>query len=290
MREVLKSAWEAALERERARLRDLDIDEKSNGKEDAGADTAGGRPESRMSIVSSIAEATWLEEKEKLEEQEREKEMRKRLILAMDSARNLDIDVEVLGLGEAGNSLEDDEDSDSEGIQNPFEWDRCLPDQMIVFTLDDLPTLFDVVITTIKPTRRRKYRVIPANVLFLAARFAHHWGTPELLEELVIGAMERIEAAVHVCTTHSPTSYASREIADSSLPPVASTGRHDELCLLALQHSPLPVLPSERTVTGAFNGKLPTPPLRPDQRDLRLRDPRCGTTDRPGTGGCDART
>ncbi|GAA5957255.1 hypothetical protein JCM3765_000405 [Sporobolomyces pararoseus] len=198
MKEVLKSAWEAAVERERARLREMEdsgeVDEKPEG---TGSDGTAKRPESRMSIVSSIAEASWLEDKEKAEEQEREKGLRKKLMLAMDSARNLDIDVEVLGLGESKSALEEDEDSDSEGIQNPFDWDRCLPDQMIVFTLDDLPTLFDVVITTIKPTRRRKYRVIPANVLFLAARFAHHWGTPELLEELVIGAMERIEAAVH---------------------------------------------------------------------------------------------
>ncbi|GAA5895064.1 uncharacterized protein JCM6883_002308 [Sporobolomyces salmoneus] len=200
MREVLKSAWEAAVERERARMREMEeFDESAEGKELAGGSSEGPtrRSESRLSVASSIAEASWLEDQEKAAERVREKERKKRLILAMDSARNLDIDVEVLGLGESNTALEEDEDSDSEGIQNPFEWGRCLPDQMIVFTLDDLPTLFDVVITTIKPTRRRKYRVIPANVLFLSARFAHHWGTPELLEELVIGAMERIEAAVH---------------------------------------------------------------------------------------------
>lgn len=203
MREVLKSAWEAAVERERARLREMDCDgegsEKGKGREEGNGSGGVSRPSSRLSIASSIAGSTWMEQKDKVEEQEREKDMRKRLILAMDSARNLEIDVEVLGLAETRNSLEDDdEDEESEGIQNPFVWDRCLPDQMIVFTLDDLPTLFDIIITTIKPTRKRKYRVIPANVLFLCARFAYHWGTPELLEELVIGAMERIEAAVHV--------------------------------------------------------------------------------------------
>lgn len=229
MREVLKSAWEAAVERERARLREMEqsgeLDEETNGsKEDAGQDGTSRRPESRLSVVSSIVEASWLEDKEKAEELEREKEMKKRVILAMDSARNLDIDIQVLGIGGAHKTLEDDEDSESDGIQNPFEWDRCLPDQMIVFTLDDLPTLFDVVISTIKPTRRRKYRVIPANVLFLAARFAHHWGTPELLEELVIGAMERIEAAIHV---------------SSDLRPHRTKGKLiDQLIVSRLQHRP----------------------------------------------------
>ncbi|GAA5924434.1 uncharacterized protein JCM15063_005642 [Sporobolomyces koalae] len=200
MREVLKSAWEAALERERARLSELEglgLLDKGKGRDDGSSDGTGARPDSRMSMVSSIAEASWLEQKEKLEEQEREKDSRNRMMLAVDSARNLDLEIEALGIAQSRNSLVEDDDDESEGIQNPFEWKRCLPDQMIVFSLDDLPTLFDVIITTIKPTRKRKYRVIPANVLFLCARFAHHWGTPELLEELVIGAMERIEAAVH---------------------------------------------------------------------------------------------
>lgn len=69
---------------------------------------------------------------------------------------------------------------------------------MLVFSLADLPTIFDVVITTMKPVRQRTFRTIPANVVFLSARYAHYHGTPELLEELVVGAMERIEAAVHV--------------------------------------------------------------------------------------------
>lgn len=69
---------------------------------------------------------------------------------------------------------------------------------MLVFSLDDLGVLFDVVITTMKPIRQRSYRVIPANVIFLCARYAHYFGSPELLEELIVGAMERIEAAVHV--------------------------------------------------------------------------------------------
>ncbi|GAA5859929.1 hypothetical protein JCM1840_001800 [Sporobolomyces johnsonii] len=207
MREVLKSAWEAAVERERALQRERDEVPTSPGGSSSGKGkarddgffegAAGGRPASRLSIASSAAGMSWLDQREKVEEREREVEMKRRMQLALDSARNLEVDMGVLGLGEGKGLLADDDDSDSEGIPNPFVWDRCLPDQMLVFSLDDLPTLFDVVITTIKPARTRKYRVIPANVLFLCARFAHHWGTAELLEELIIGAMERIEAAVH---------------------------------------------------------------------------------------------
>jgi hypothetical protein len=75
---------------------------------------------------------------------------------------------------------------------------------MLVFSLEDLSIIFDVVITTMKPVRQRAYRVIPANVIFFCARFAHYFGTNDLLEELVVGAMERIEAAVHVSCDPAP--------------------------------------------------------------------------------------
>ncbi|GAA6062310.1 hypothetical protein JCM10212_006862 [Sporobolomyces blumeae] len=222
MREVLKSAWEAALERERAKLAELELDGFDDGDGDGdragsvgkgkarehsnGSGSCGARPGSRLSIASSLAALSWVDEREKEEDVERDRDTQRRTALALESARHLDVDVAVLALDDDGLcKAEPDDDGDLEGIQIPFEWDRCLPDQMIVFTLDDLPILFDVVITTIRTTRTRKYRVIPANVLFLCARFAHHLGTPELLEELVIGAMERIEAAVH----HRPDDMAN---------------------------------------------------------------------------------
>lgn len=69
---------------------------------------------------------------------------------------------------------------------------------MLVFALDELPVLFDIIISTIKPVSTRKFRVIPANVLFLCARYAHYFGSDEMVDELMFGALERIEAAVHV--------------------------------------------------------------------------------------------
>ncbi|BGO88657.1 hypothetical protein NBRC10512_003485 [Rhodotorula toruloides] len=199
MREVLTSAWEAALERERAAQRaEEGVGCKGKGKE---ADESAGmaRSESRLSLAASEAlSLSWEErEREKAEEQEREKEGRRRMQLAMESAQNLELDLAMLSL-EDGRRIENEADSDSEeGAGSPFDWQRCQLDQMLVFSLADLPVILDVVITTIKPVRTRKYRVIPANVLFLCARFAHHHGNAELFDELLFGALERIEAAVH---------------------------------------------------------------------------------------------
>ncbi|BGP45131.1 hypothetical protein JCM10450v2_000948 [Rhodotorula kratochvilovae] len=186
MREVLKSAWEAAVERERALRRAEEGEREDDGE---------GRPASRVSVAASEA-LSWADAKERGEEEEREKEIQRRVQLGMDSAMNLEVDFEVLGLNDEKTAA-DDEPDDVEGVPHPFVWDRCEPDQMLVFALDELPVLFEVVISTIKPVRARKYRVIPANVLFLCARYAHHFGSEEMLDELMFGALERIEAAVH---------------------------------------------------------------------------------------------
>ncbi|GAA5856383.1 hypothetical protein JCM8547_008716 [Rhodosporidiobolus lusitaniae] len=214
MKDVLQMAWEAAVERERA-LRRAQEEEELAEQEEEGEGAAGGspngkgkekedggRPSSRLSMASSVATGGGgglsAEQREKNEEKEREKERRRKVQLGMDSASNLEVDMAVLGLEEGRPALEDDDPpSDEEGVRHPFVWDRCLPDQMLVFALSDLPILFDVIITTIKPVRARKFRVIPANVVFLCARFAHYFGNEEMLEELLIGAMERIEMAVH---------------------------------------------------------------------------------------------
>ncbi|GAA5820324.1 hypothetical protein JCM3770_004047 [Rhodotorula araucariae] len=189
MREVLKSAWEVAVERQQA-LRRAEEDE---DEDDAG--TGAGRPASRLSAAQSEA-VSWADGKEHGEEAERDKEVRRRVQLRMDSAVNLEVDFEVLGLND-DKSPDDNEADDVEGVPHPFIWDRCEPDQMLVFALDELPVLLDVVISTIKPVCARKYRVIPANVLFLCSRYAHHFGSEEMLDELMFGALERIEAAVH---------------------------------------------------------------------------------------------
>ncbi|KAM0792791.1 hypothetical protein ACM66B_002560 [Microbotryomycetes sp. NB124-2] len=207
MRDVLRSAFEAAQERERQwRSEDNDhIDE----------DEADGRPLSRSSFISSSTTAGWMSMPEKVEEQRREQENKRKMELARESARNLEVDFGVLGVEPspvasphtswpattssnapeaAFASITDD---DNGPPPSPFIWDACQPDQMLVFALEDLGVMFDVVITNMKPVRKQPHRSIPANVIFLSARFAHYFGSRDLLEELIVGAMERIEAAVH---------------------------------------------------------------------------------------------
>lgn len=79
-----------------------------------------------------------------------------------------------------------------------FDWEHCLPHQMLVCSMDDLPILFDAAITLLDPQRSRHARFVPANVVFLSARFAAHFGTDDLLEELLLGTVDRIEEVVLV--------------------------------------------------------------------------------------------
>ncbi|KAI5477084.1 DIL and Ankyrin domain containing protein [Pseudohyphozyma bogoriensis] len=186
MREVLQSAQEAAHSREREK-------ENGKGKEKEGD---GERPHSRASSVASTSKGSgW----SMAEEQAREKDMKKRLELAKVSALHLEVDFDVLSVKEdQGPGWQDEhENEEDDEPPAPFVWDRCMPDQMLVFTLDDLQLIFDVVITNMKPVRARKYRVTPANVIFLCARYAHYFGSVDLVEELFLSAIERIEAAVH---------------------------------------------------------------------------------------------
>ncbi|KAK3848079.1 MAG: hypothetical protein J3R72DRAFT_361223 [Linnemannia gamsii] len=102
-------------------------------------------------------------------------ENERRYRMAMDSANAFDVDMADL-------SLADQPQLDDEG---EFEWDRCLPDQMFVFSSKDIKHIIETTITTMEPTRSRSHKPIPAYVLFLAARFAHYFSSPELLEELL---------------------------------------------------------------------------------------------------------
>ncbi|KAA1064346.1 hypothetical protein PGTUg99_017613 [Puccinia graminis f. sp. tritici] len=77
-----------------------------------------------------------------------------------------------------------------------FEWERCQPDQMLVCSLEELEGVFEAVIKTIEPRQARSDRSVPANVLFFCARFAAHMGTVELLEEVLLGAVDRIEEMI----------------------------------------------------------------------------------------------
>jgi hypothetical protein len=77
-----------------------------------------------------------------------------------------------------------------------FVWDRCLNDQMFVFQENELGRILDIVITNMTPQRSPSQKPIPANILFLSARYAHYHSGPELLETLLVSSMNKINDIV----------------------------------------------------------------------------------------------
>ena len=70
---------------------------------------------------------------------------------------------------------------------------------MLVFSLSQLSNLLDIHITSYRPhCLPLCRRILPANVLFLYARFAHYRCDETWLEELIEGAVEKIEHSVYV--------------------------------------------------------------------------------------------
>ncbi|EPQ28830.1 uncharacterized protein PFL1_03633 [Pseudozyma flocculosa PF-1] len=83
-----------------------------------------------------------------------------------------------------------------------FDWSKVRSDQMLVFGLNDLTPLLDRMVTKIRPLRAPwTSRAAPANVLFLCARYACSLGDEELLEELFLGAIDRIEGSIYAHPT-----------------------------------------------------------------------------------------
>ncbi|KAI7886972.1 hypothetical protein K492DRAFT_139946 [Lichtheimia hyalospora FSU 10163] len=95
--------------------------------------------------------------------------------------------------------LDDDGSGNGSDIDEPAEfiWDKCLPDQMFVFSADNLPYILNTIITDIQlPVRSRQEICVPANVIFLSARFAHYFSGDELLQQIMHGAVERISTEI----------------------------------------------------------------------------------------------
>jgi len=80
--------------------------------------------------------------------------------------------------------------------QQEFNWTRCLHDQMFVFQEHDLDRILDIVITNMTPQRSPSQKPVPANMIFLGARYAHYHASPELLAKLLITAMDKINDVV----------------------------------------------------------------------------------------------
>ena len=67
---------------------------------------------------------------------------------------------------------------------------------MFVFQENELGRILDIIITTMTPQRSPSQKPVPANVLFLAARYAHYHGSRELLATLLLSAMDKINTKV----------------------------------------------------------------------------------------------
>ena len=67
---------------------------------------------------------------------------------------------------------------------------------MFVFQENELGRILDIIITSMTPQRSSSQKPVPANVLFLSARYAHYYASHELLAILLVTAMDKINAKV----------------------------------------------------------------------------------------------
>lgn len=135
-----------------------------------------------------------------------EKDQQTRLDAAIETAQTLQLDFAALDIEQgtpatsshAGlSSMPEVEESEDMEALPPFDWEACQPEQMLAFSYQDLPAILDLA-TEIRPSRKADARFMPANVIFLAARYASRYAGEDLLGELMIGAIDRIEASIHV--------------------------------------------------------------------------------------------
>ena len=83
-----------------------------------------------------------------------------------------------------------------EDEQQEFDWARCLHDQMFVFQESDLDRILDIVITNMQPQRSPTQKPVPANMVFLSARYAHYHASRDLLNKLLASAHNKINDMV----------------------------------------------------------------------------------------------
>ncbi|OAD00324.1 hypothetical protein MUCCIDRAFT_153949 [Mucor lusitanicus CBS 277.49] len=96
-------------------------------------------------------------------------------------------------------NIEVGDDDDEQLDENQFHWDKCSPDQMFVFNSDDLDSILDTIITHIQlPLAKQQDICVPANIVFLSARFAHYFSSAELLEQVLEGALNRIGKTIKI--------------------------------------------------------------------------------------------
>ena len=121
-----------------------------------------------------------------------ESEMKRRMLM-QESAVNLEVDLSTLGFDEAPETEGDEFEQDEE---EEFIWERCVGDQMFVFQDDKMDLILDTIITHMTPQRSPTQKPVPANLIFLMARYAHYHMPGSLLENLLTRAMDLINDVV----------------------------------------------------------------------------------------------
>lgn len=127
---------------------------------------------------------------DRFEEELAENELKRRMLMK-ESAANLEVDLSTLGFDESPEAPFEPDDEEEE-----FVWERCVGDQMFVFQDGELDHILELVITNMTPQRSPSQKPVPANLVFLMARYAHYHMTGCLLEELLSTAMDRINDVV----------------------------------------------------------------------------------------------
>lgn len=143
---------------------------------------------------SAVTDGDWygagsgLDFEESLREQEQARRM------ALEAGMNLEVDLGALSLDPSNGTeditaLQEDEPG--------FVWDHCLPSQMFVFSESAIPDIIRLAILEYPPQRNVSQKPVPANLLFLASRFAQYYSTPKVLNSLLDGSMDAIEKTVN---------------------------------------------------------------------------------------------
>lgn len=67
---------------------------------------------------------------------------------------------------------------------------------MFVFQESELNRILDIIITNMTPQRSPSQKPVPANMIFLSARYAHYHASEDLLGSLLVSAMDKINDVV----------------------------------------------------------------------------------------------
>lgn len=134
-----------------------------------------------------------------------------------------------------------DDDMDGHFDDNQFHWDKCSPDQMFVFSSNDLEYILDTSIAHIQlPLANQQDICVPANIVFLSARFAHYFSSSELLEQVLEGALSRIGKAIKVIP-----SCIMQSICMTLTSLLDKCSKHSCFSILDNQFDPTAILPQE---------------------------------------------